>query len=199
MHHYQTYNVWIKTTRATQNTDTVYFQHAYITKLTVKKADIVEEAATKLIKAIKGNYAAVHNETELDALNQLSQAFLNAIKKLSGIEIETAPEEQVPRVKKSPTTQNTQKQPTIFTEPPPMVLKEHDNLPHLIPADDSNDETSNGEMSTDDGDDHYEPTLAYHTHTQAAKHKTFHSNVTHETILSAVEMLFEQLNPARLA
>jgi hypothetical protein len=191
--------VWIKATRAIQNTDTVYFQHAYITKPTVTKADIVAEAATKLIEAIKENYAAVHNETELDALNRLSQVFLDATKKLSGIEIETAPEEQVPRVKNSPTTQNTQKQLTISTEPPPRVHKERDDLPHLIPADDSDDKTSDNETSTDDGDDHYEPTPAYHTCAQAAKHKTFHSNVTHETILSVVEMSFEQLNPARLA
>ena len=80
MHHHRTYNVWIKTTRAIQNTDTVYFQHTYITKPTVTKADIVADAATKLIKAIKGNYAAVHNETELDALDRLAQIFLDATK-----------------------------------------------------------------------------------------------------------------------
>ena len=59
----------IKATRAVQNTNTVYFQHAYITKPKVTKADIVADVAMKFIKAIKGNYAAVHNKTEIEALN----------------------------------------------------------------------------------------------------------------------------------
>ncbi len=46
--------MWIKATRAVQNTNTVYFQHAYITKSKVTKADIAADAATKLIEAIKG-------------------------------------------------------------------------------------------------------------------------------------------------
>jgi hypothetical protein len=79
------------------------------------------------------------------------------------------------------------------------VHKERDDIPHLIPADDSDNETSDDKTSTNDDDDHHEPTPAYHTRAQAAKHKTFHSNVTRETILSAVEMSFEQLNPVRLA
>ena len=41
--------------------------------------------------------------------------------------------------------------------------------------------------------------MTYNTRAQAAKHKTFHSNVTREAILSVVEMSFEQLNPAQLA
>jgi hypothetical protein len=196
MHHHRTYNVWIKTTRAIQNTDTVYFQHTYITKPTVTKADIVADAATKLIKAIKGNYAAVHNETELDALDRLAQIFLDATKKLSGTEIETTPEEQVPRVQTNPTTQQ---QKTNHTEPPPRVRTVDNDLPHLIPADDSEDETNGNDTSTDDEDNEYEPPPAYHTRAQAAKHKTFHSNVTREAILTAVEMSFKQLNPAKLA
>jgi hypothetical protein len=47
--HHQTYDVWIKATRAIQNTDTVFFQHNHITKPTVSKADIVADAAKKLI------------------------------------------------------------------------------------------------------------------------------------------------------
>jgi hypothetical protein len=187
MQHHRTYNVWIKATRAIQNTDTVYFQHAYIMKPTVTKADIVAEAATKLIEVIKGNYAAIHNETELDALKRLSQVFIDATKKLNAREIETTPGEQVPRVKKH----------QISTEPTPRVHKERDDLPHLIPSDDSDDKTSDDKTNT--GDDHHEPTPAYHTRAQAAKHKTFHSNVKREAILSAVEMSFKHLNPARLA
>ena len=78
------------------------------------------------------------------------------------------------------------------TEPTPRVHKEHNNLPHLIPADVSDDKTSDDKTSNDDKeDDYYKPTPAYNTCTQAAKNKTFQSNVTREAILSAVEMSFE--------
>eukprot|EP00804_Cyclotella_cryptica_P020407 CCRYP_012629-RA/>CCRYP_012629-RA protein AED:0.27 eAED:0.27 QI:0/0/0/1/0/0/4/0/557 len=200
MHHHRTYNTWIKATRAIQNTNTVYFQHANITTPTVMKEDIVADAATRLIEAIKGNYASVHNETEVEALNRLSQVFLDANKKLSGIELETTPDEPVPRVEHTPQTQQTQSQPPLPTVPLPRVHKGNNDLPHLIPADDSDNESSDDKPNTDNNEyDNYEPTPTYNTRTQAAKHKTFHSNMMREAILSAVEMSLERLNPARLA
>ena len=99
--HHQTYDVWIKATRAIQNTDTVFFQHNHITKPAVTKADIVAEAATKLIEAIKGNYAAVHNETEMEALDRLANVFVDATKKMSGIAMNEPPAEHSPRVEEN--------------------------------------------------------------------------------------------------
>ena len=43
--HYKTYDVWVKETRAVQNSDTVFFPHKYITQPTITKADIVTNAA----------------------------------------------------------------------------------------------------------------------------------------------------------
>ena len=86
--HHRTYNVWIKSTRAIQNTDTAFFQHSYITNPKVTKADVVTNAANKLIEAIKGNFAAAHNESEMEALERLSKVFTDATKKMSGIELD---------------------------------------------------------------------------------------------------------------
>jgi hypothetical protein len=158
------------------------------------KADIVADAATKLIDAIKGNYASIHNETEVEALNRLSQVFLDATKKLSGIELDKAPKIPTPRV------ENTPIQSPIPTATPPRVQIGNNNLPHRIPTDDSDSESDDDESDMADKDeDSYEPTPTYNTRAQTAKHKTFHSNVTREVILSAVEMSFQRLNPAQLA
>ena len=61
--------------RAIQNTVTVFFQHSYITKPTITNADIVANAATKLIAAIKGNFAVLHKEMEIDALHRFLKGF----------------------------------------------------------------------------------------------------------------------------
>ena len=190
--HHRTYNVWIKATRAIQNTDTVFFQHSHITKPSVTKADVVADAATKLIEAIKGNYATVHNETEMEALNRLSQVFVDATKKMSGIEIEKPPAEQAPRVEETEQTPRVEMTATT----PRVQTTTNKDLPNLIPVDDSDEELSDDE-SVDD--DFYEPTPKYNTRAQAAKQKTSHSNVTRDAILAAVEMSFERLNPAKLA
>eukprot|EP00956_Cyclotella_meneghiniana_P004952 scaffold6096_cov39-Cyclotella_meneghiniana.AAC.8 len=93
--HYCTYNIWIKQTRAVQNTDTCFFQHHYITKPKLTKADVVQNAATNLIEALKGSLAEVHNETEIEALQRLATIFEDATKRESGILEETG---EVPRV-----------------------------------------------------------------------------------------------------
>jgi hypothetical protein len=76
--------------------------------------------------------------------------------------------------------------------------KLNSQIPNLSPADDSDDESSDDEASEYE-EDEYEPTPKYNTRSQAAKHKVFHSNVTREAILSAVETSFERLSPAKLA
>ncbi|KAL7482842.1 hypothetical protein ACHAW6_008506 [Cyclotella cf. meneghiniana] len=156
MKHHQSYDVWIQATRSVDSTDTIYFQHAYITKPKVTKTDIVADVATKLIEAIKGNYAAMQNKTDIEALNQLSQVFVDATKILCSIEIGTQPAEQAPRVEENAATprveQTTPVTPISPTEPPPMVHKAT-NIPNLIPADNSDNESSNNKSSKDDEDD----------------------------------------------
>ncbi|KAL7477589.1 hypothetical protein ACHAW6_003389 [Cyclotella cf. meneghiniana] len=97
-------------------------KHRHITK-----ADIVADVATKLIKTIKGNYAAAHNNTEIEALNRLSQVFFDATKKLSGVEIKTAPEGQAPRVENRGSTPRVEQriiaQLETPTKPPPRVQR----------------------------------------------------------------------------
>jgi hypothetical protein len=43
----------------------VFFKHKHLTNPTVTKADVVANAANKLIEAIKGNFASVHNDNEI--------------------------------------------------------------------------------------------------------------------------------------
>jgi hypothetical protein len=82
MEHHQTYQEYIKDIRAVQNCDTVFFRHHYITKPTVTKADIVANAANKLIDALQGNLASAHDETDLQALERLADIFLKASKQV---------------------------------------------------------------------------------------------------------------------
>ncbi len=80
----------------------------------------------------------------------------------------------------------------------PMVQTAIDKkMPNLIPADDSDGKSSDNEENKED-EYFYEPMPKYNTRTQAAKQKVFRNNVTREAILSAVEMSFECLNPAKL-
>lgn len=207
--HYRTYNVWIKQTRAVQNTDTCFFQHHYITKPTITKSDIVHNAATNLIDALKGNLAAAHDETELEALERLAKIFEEATKRSSGVLEETG---EVPRVERpeteqegaSPRVRTDTSAPTatatapIATAPkPPAQPNRPSGVPNLIEPDDSDSEDEEDEAS--DGEDSITDTPRYNTRAQTTKHKQFNSNVTRDAILSALEMSFETLCPAQLA
>ena len=96
----------------------------------------------------------------------------------------------------SPRVEDTTPPPRVKEASPPRVpITNSKDIPNLIPADDSDDESS------DDEDDEIdiEPTPRYNTRANTAKKKNFHSNVTRDAILSAVEMSFERLSPAKLA
>ena len=168
------------------------------------KIDILADAATKLIEAIKRNYAEAHNKTEIEALNRLSQVFVDATKILSGLEIKTQSVEQAPRAEGNATASRVEKTTQAIltgpTEPPPRMPKATNNLPNLIPANDSDYESNDHESHNDNKYvENYDPTPAYNTCAHATKKKTFHSNVMQDTILTAVEMSFEQMSPERLA
>eukprot|EP00956_Cyclotella_meneghiniana_P038365 scaffold152976_cov64-Cyclotella_meneghiniana.AAC.2 len=114
---------------------------------------------------------------------------------MSGTGMEKPPAEQAPRVEETEQAPRVEKR-AATPRVPSTTNKE---LPNLIPADDSDDETSDDESIKEDNEEYYEPTPKYNTRAQVAKHKVFHSNVTREAILSAVEMSFERLSPAKLA
>ena len=92
--HYGTFNIWIKEMKAIQNCDALFFQHrcqmqTTVSKQqpTVSKADVVATAVMNLIKTLKGNLAAVNNESELEALNQLVNIFFKESKRMSTTEL----------------------------------------------------------------------------------------------------------------
>jgi hypothetical protein len=144
--HYRTYNIWIKETRAIQNCDTVFFKHKHLTNPTVTKADIVTNAANKLIDSIKGNFASVHNDNEIEALDRLSKIFVDATKRISGATLEepAAP----PRVEE---TANSTPSPRVDSAPSPRVdtmPKEDEAVPNLVQPD---------EYDSSDDEDEIEP------------------------------------------
>ena len=199
--HYRSYDVYIKETKSKQNTDTVFFQHSYITKPKVTKADVVSEAATKLIDALKGNFAAAYDETQMEALERLAKVFSDATKKMSGIDLEaeaTRPrvqnEAEAPRV-----NTEDESEPEIISVPrvqptsTPEETEKKNNGPQLIPDDD--DTVSTEDCSDDDSIefDTIDPPR-YNTRSQARTR-----DITREAILSAVEMSIEEMKPQRLA
>jgi hypothetical protein len=92
------YQVYIKDTTV-QNCDTVFFKHHYITKPKVTKADVVTNAATKLIEALKRNLASANDETDTQRLERLANIFLEASKEVSNEELkETASDNTAPQL-----------------------------------------------------------------------------------------------------
>ena len=127
---------------------------------------------------------------EMEALNRLSQVFVDATKKMSGIELEEPPTVQAPRVEEMEQAPRVE----VVAEAPRVQTTVNKDLPNLIPADDSDNKSSDDESAEEEEDELYEPTPKYNTRAQAAKQKIFHSNVTQEAILSAIEMSFERLS-----
>ena len=196
--HYRTYDVWIKQTKAKQNTDTVFFQQKYITKPTVTKADVVTEAATKLIAAVKGNFAEVYNDTEMEALQRLAKVFDDATRKMSNAELESPA--SAPRVAEtSPRVEEANIQQNDITSPRVPVYGKPTEIPNLIPADDDTSDSSNSEDEEEDADEYKEEEPRYKTRSQTKNYRHFEGNVTKDSILSACEMTFENLKPAQLA
>ena len=73
MEHHRCYRVYITKTRATRISDTVFFQHQYITNPTISPESSVIAAAQQLTAALKGNIPT-GNETA-EALTKVSELF----------------------------------------------------------------------------------------------------------------------------
>lgn len=199
MEHHRTYQEYIKDTRAVQNCDTVFFRHHYITKPTVTKADVVANAANKLIDALQGNLASAHDETDLQALERLADIFLKASKQVSNDDLEeTANTNKAPAPRvETPAPRVEEQSPRVAattakqTAPP---NNRRDEVPDLIPEYDSESDSD-----SEDEEQEEEQVPRYNTRAQADKRKQLCGSVTTEAILSAVEMTFEKLEPAKLA
>ena len=141
--HYRCHEIYVKATRQTRISDTVYFKHKYITQPTVTPADAIIKAIQDLTQALKGK-VNTKGESHLQALTKLQELFrpgnnndkiLQQIERIQqqqqGPRVETQ-EQQVPRVDQQEaqklaqkTTQvprvepNTAQQQAQTTTPPP--------------------------------------------------------------------------------
>ena len=209
--HYRSYDVWIKETRAVQNSDTVFFKHHYITKPTITKADIVANAANNLIDAIKGNFASTFNESQVEALDRLANIFDTVSKEASGWTEQPAPAPRVEKAPAAPRVEEAAASPRVpenqempggtpsnvpTTSPSNTPAPNHaprdspTSIPNLIPDTDSDS----------DSDDEYEEEEAaprYQTRSQTKKQIV--SNITAEAILSTLEVTSSKMDPAKLA
>lgn len=158
--HYRTYDVWIPQTRATQNCDTVFFQHRYITRPTVTKADVVTDAAHKLIKTVKGNYMPLCtialNSRPLFSKRRCAKSVELLMKKrlnrpqrrVKSTSPRVGQEDEkveVPTPSPSPRVGNTQASPRVEAGGSPF----DSSIPNLIPADD--DKSDSESDSDEDG------------------------------------------------
>jgi hypothetical protein len=64
--------VFVKTTRKTRVSDTVYFKHKYLTQPTVTQADAIVQAYHDLIHAIKGTAKSNH-KVHIDAIQKMQE------------------------------------------------------------------------------------------------------------------------------
>jgi hypothetical protein len=151
------------------------------------KSRRVANAANKLIDALKGNLASAHDETDMQALERLANIFLEASKKVSNDDLEeTATNNMAPAQRVEAPAQRVEEQ-------SPRVAA-RDDVPDLFPDYDSDSESDNNDEEQDE-----EQVPRYNTRAQADKRKHLCGSVTTEAILSAVEMTFHKLEPAKLA
>ncbi|KAL7482587.1 hypothetical protein ACHAW6_008258 [Cyclotella cf. meneghiniana] len=163
MEHYRTYQEYIKATQAVQNCDTSFFKHHYITRPKITKADIVTNAANKLIDVIKDSLASAHSASDVDALDRLAKIFLKASKQVSNKELEEQHIVTTPRADKNTPTPRVE-----HIEPTPRVTddcnKDMSKPRNLIPNYNSNsNEDSNNNKVNDDTIHDKEPTPCYNT------------------------------------
>ena len=137
MEHHRCYRVYITKTRATRVSDTVAFQHQYITNPSVSPESRVIAAAQQLTAALKGSIPT-GNETE-EALTKVSELFtrIAAAKKTAA-----AAREQRNRLRTHPTARNPTQLPRVaaplprVAEPAPRVAIAPQVDCHVTPSPD---------------------------------------------------------------
>ena len=119
MEHHRCYRVYITKTRATQISNTVTFQHQYITNPTLSPESRVVAAAQQLTAALKGNIP-LGNETA-EALEKVSKLFarITTAKKTAA-----AAREQRNRIRTHPAARNPTHTPRVAAPPPRVTALE---------------------------------------------------------------------------
>eukprot|EP00804_Cyclotella_cryptica_P018370 CCRYP_015487-RA/>CCRYP_015487-RA protein AED:0.13 eAED:0.11 QI:0/0/0/1/0/0.5/2/0/1281 len=105
--HYRTHVIFVKATRKTRVSDTVYFKHKYLTQPTLTQADAIVQAYRDLIHAIQGS-SKTNSQVHIEALQKMHQV----LEPQHNIVVET-PHAPPPRVQ----------QPTTNMQHPPRVHK----------------------------------------------------------------------------
>jgi hypothetical protein len=70
--HYRTHVVYVKATRKTRISDTVYFKHKHLTQPTLSQADIIVQAYRDLVHAIKGT-ANTKSKMHIEAIRKMQE------------------------------------------------------------------------------------------------------------------------------
>ena len=70
--HYRTHVVYVKATRKTRVSDTVYFKHKYLTQPMLSRADIIVQAYRDLMHAIKGT-ANTKSKMHIEAIRKMQE------------------------------------------------------------------------------------------------------------------------------
>ena len=70
--HYRTHVIFVKATRKTRVSDTVYFKHKYLTQPTLTPADAIVQAYRDLIHAIKGT-AKTNSQVHIEAIQKMQE------------------------------------------------------------------------------------------------------------------------------
>jgi hypothetical protein len=73
MEHHQCFHIYIKKTRATRISDTVFFKHQYIINPQVTPKTIIKKAAWDLTSALNGMVS--HNGKTAESLQKFSKVF----------------------------------------------------------------------------------------------------------------------------
>jgi hypothetical protein len=117
MEHHRCYPVFITKTRSTRVSDTVAFQHQYITNPTISPESHVVVAAQQLATALKGNIPAGNKTAE--ALTKVSALFARIAETKLKV---TAAKEQQNKLRTYPMVrQTTESPPALVTAPSPRV------------------------------------------------------------------------------
>ena len=102
--HYQCWNLWTTSTKATRVSGTVFFKHNYITNPETTPTDAIIAAANRMTETLRNHTPINMCEDDLEALRLLETIFTRAAATNTNIQIKATPIRTPPRV--LPTTPN---------------------------------------------------------------------------------------------
>ena len=102
--HYQCWNLWTTSTKATRVSGTVFFKHNYITNPETTPTDAIIAAANRMTETLRNHTPINMFKDDLEALRLLETIFARAAATNTNIQIKATPIRTPPRV--LPTTPN---------------------------------------------------------------------------------------------